>query len=294
MNTEITLTGLITHNVVPMRAEPDGGSEQVSQAIIGDTVRLLEARHEYTYVQTEDAYRGWVWSRHLQICDPAEAEALPWPFDARPRRTGRILTAFADFCAKPEDMLTQYARLPFGARVRKIGAAKRPGYIKIAVPGGSQTDRKLQIGYVLEGQVQPVKPRQEAPKFDAALALVFAHYFLGTPYLWGGTTPFGFDCSGFVQRLYEFQDIVLPRDAHQQAESPLGKRLSDSARTRAGDLVFFAGKSDPRNRGITHVGMALDANRYIHAVGKEGVIITCFDDPYYSGRYTYCGAWRYN
>jgi cell wall-associated NlpC family hydrolase len=116
--------------------------------------------------------------------------------------------------------------------------------------------------------------------------------FLGTPYLWGGTTPFGFDCSGLVQRAYSAAGIVLPRDAYQQAASPLGKPVPIGAALEPRDLVFFRGARDPLNRGITHVGMMIDGTRMIHASGRTGVVVQELTDGEILESHTYRGAWR--
>ena len=110
----------------------------------------------------------------------------------------------------------------------------------------------------------------------------------------GGTTPFGFDCSGFVQRVYAAVGVSLPRDAYQQAACRLGRRLPEGAPLLAGDLVFFLGARDPRNRGITHVGMMIDPVRMIHAHGQKGVTIEPLFGDEIRAAYSFKGAWRRN
>ena len=86
--------------------------------------------------------------------------------------------------------------------------------------------------------------------------------FLNSPYLWGGRTPLGIDCSGFTQMVYRLQGIDLPRDAYQQSE--VGTTLSFIEESEAGDLAFF----DDQEGKITHVGIMLEDNHIIHASGK--------------------------
>ncbi|HZO89237.1 MAG TPA: C40 family peptidase [Chthonomonadaceae bacterium] len=283
--------GVITHNVVAMRAQPNGSAEQVSQAILGESVLLLEERGGYVHIQTPDAYEGWALRHHLRPYAPSEPH---WPLAEPPaaQRMGLVSETFACLFAGPGDHHPILTRLVFGTwalvldRVRKADRK----YLQVAVPGGTRAgaeDNRI-AGYVYEEAL--LEPDSFRP-FRGGTACVLAEWFIGTPYLWGGTTPFGFDCSGFVQRIYSALGVTLPRDAYLQAKSPLGVPVPEGEPLQAGDLVFFCGDSDPRGRGITHVGMALDAKCFIHASDGDGVAITPHDDPYYARIYR--GAWRY-
>jgi len=92
-----------------------------------------------------------------------------------------------------------------------------------------------------------------------------AMMYLNSPYLWGGRTPFGIDCSGFSQMVYRLNGVDLPRDAHEQAE--VGTTLSFVEESESGDLAFF----DNNEGKIIHVGIILDSNSIIHASGKVRV-----------------------
>ena len=85
--------------------------------------------------------------------------------------------------------------------------------------------------------------------------------YLNTPYLWGGRSPFGIDCSGFTQMVYKINGISLKRDASEQAQE--GETLSFIEESEAGDLVFF----DDKEGNITHVGLLLEKHNIIHAYG---------------------------
>jgi cell wall-associated NlpC family hydrolase len=111
-----------------------------------------------------------------------------------------------------------------------------------------------------------------------------AQSLTGTPYLWGGTSAFGIDCSGFVQRVFGLYGLQLPRDAYQQAMCNAGIHIAPDEPRYPGDIVFFKGKDDPRGRGVTHTGIVLDGchgendGTFIHAYGKMGVCVSRFQD----------------
>ena len=118
------------------------------------------------------------------------------------------------------------------------------------------------------------------PTDGAAVAQSAESLYAGASYLWGGVTPWGCDCSGFVQRIHWLHGCVLPRDAWQQAGH--GRQVSDDASGdhEPGDLLFFSDREDQR---ITHVGIALDGHRMVHSsLTRGGVAIEQLrsSDPY--------------
>jgi len=119
-------------------------------------------------------------------------------------------------------------------------------------------------------------------KADKKQLLIDAKYFKGGKYVWGGTTPKGFDCSGYVQYLYKKHKVHLPRTAW--AQSKKGKNVNKQD-LKKGDLLFFL---TDKKRGIpvTHVGIYLGAGKFIHAASKKkGIIISPIYSGYYAGKF---------
>ncbi|MEW8958095.1 MAG: NlpC/P60 family protein [Moorella sp. (in: firmicutes)] len=122
------------------------------------------------------------------------------------------------------------------------------------------------------------------PATTAKRVAAIARQYLGVPYRWAGTSPSGFDCSGFTWYVFRQVGIDLPRTASDQATS--GRQV-DKDSLQVGDLVFF----DTNGKGISHVGIYLGDGKFISASSSRGVAIDNIDDPYYWGR-RYRGARR--
>jgi cell wall-associated NlpC family hydrolase len=134
---------------------------------------------------------------------------------------------------------------------------------------------------VVSGQVLDPASRVRAfPRDLAAIAATAADRFAGTPYQWGGVTPWGADCSGLVQTTFWLHGVVMPRDAWQQAEVG-GDAGKDVKQWSPGDLLFFSDRPDAR---ITHVGISLGGGRMVHlGLGRGGYAVERLDireDPY--------------
>jgi hypothetical protein len=286
-----TLSNVFTHNVVPLFSEPNGASEQVSQGLLGDTVQALEQREDFVNVRTADEYTGWVRTVHLRAV--ASGDTLQQTRESYPHaRSAVVGQAFTDVWEEATDRIG--TKLVWGTRVTLLASIpQRTGNYALArLPCGeynASLSAPFKLGRVLTAALEPPAL---AADFQGEAACELAHRFIGTPYLWGGGTPFGFDCSGFVQRIYAVLGVTLPRDAYLQAQSSLGKFHEPGKLRKAGDLVFFVGPNDSCGRGITHVGLALNNREFIHAYGKTGVTLSAFEDSEIQSAYTYRGAWR--
>lgn len=223
------------------RRSPDHRSELRSQFLLGEVLEVRRASRDrkWWWVRAaRDGYLGWV--RSWGVVPATRAEAAAWGRRAR----GRIVAALDEARSEPGtgDLVS-----PLAWSGRVVLGPGRGGHRRIELPGG-------RTGWVRAGSVGPAsrKPTDLWAR---------VRDFLGAPYLWGGRTPMGIDCSAFAQLLLAEWGVVLPRDAHQQHAAT--RPLLPSERPRPGDLLFFA---EGRGR-VAHVGVALADGCYAHARG---------------------------
>jgi len=247
--------------VVSLHGAPDADTEVVTQARLGDTARIeREAGGWLKLVLAHDGYEGWALASRFA---PGG-----WPPDGAPVAVIRGL--FAHLYAGPDVRSRLNLTAPLGAPLSLSGPAI-PGEMrwwKVYSPGDGGTIHFIQAGdFCADGTewawTDPGRLREGLVKC--------ARRLLGIPYRWGGTTPWGLDCSGLVQLVYRLHGIALPRDAHQQAAD---ERMAPVAREDIlpGDLLFFA--------NLGHVGMAVSGEEFIHATtsGRPVVQLTAIDD----------------
>jgi len=233
--------GIVAIASLEMRSGPDHRHELTNQLLLGEAVRRIATRENGRWWHVEgiaDGYRGWI--RTWGVV-PASAESVEsWQCAAR----GRVKALSATVRPRPRSR-TAVTPLPWRARVAVSG--RRGGWVRIAMPGGAG-------GWVEADTV--ATDGTPPPTIAARLATLW-----GVPYLWGGRTAAGLDCSGFTQQVLGEQGWRLPRDAHEQWES--ARPLASAREARPGDLVFFS-NGGPR---VGHVGIWLGQGRFAHARG---------------------------
>lgn len=215
--------GICHLSIVPLRQEQSHQSEMVSQLLYGELFKIIETRKKWVKIRSAlDRYEGWVAVGQFQNIDPEKYKSLQTV-------EARYNTNFIGYVTDAQGILFP---LPLGAN--------------------------LAMAEFLEHQeVDPAATPSEAKGIVST-----AFMYLNSPYLWGGKTPFGIDCSGFTQMVYRMNHIDIPRDAYQQAEK--GTTLSFIEEAQPGDLAFF----DNAEGKIVHVGILLENNHIIHAFGQ--------------------------
>ncbi len=238
----------------PMLEEPNPASEQVSEALLGELVEIVEQRQEFSLVRTPDGYPGWLLTESLV---PLSLNGIYPEAGAAIRVTSAVLPLHE----APNEASPIVGAATVGNLLARVGAAAE--WTEVELPDGDHA-------FAPESSLAwPNAPStEELPTRIVELSTLF----LGTPYLWGGRTPLGVDCSGFTQRLYSICGIQIPRDAYQQVAWE-GFAVADAATAPPGSLLFFRGDRDPHGRGITHVGMAIGSGRMIHACQASGVTV---------------------
>lgn len=234
--------GVVTLAALDLRRHPAHTSEMKSQLLLGETVRILRPSRngQWWWVRNDtDGYEGWVRSWGLVPCSATRANG--W----RERARGRVVRAYAEVRAGRG---TGALVSPVVWNGRLIVGPVRAGHRSAELPDG-------RCGWIAAAAVTiGAKP---------AVGLVERiRSLLGVPYLWGGRTPVGLDCSALVQLLLLEQGVVLPRDAHEQYRASIPLPLSEVA--EFGDLLFFG---SPRGR-MAHVGLALGRGYFAHARGR--------------------------
>lgn len=243
----------IAVGLADVRRMSDAGSELVTQAYLGTPAWCQEERDGWTRVRLPD-YTGWVLV--AQLGAPAR-----W----RPRAAVVTARSTPIYAAATGDETLDRACV--STVVPLVGWTERSSRQRIQVALAAH-----RLGWLASEDVALRSSAEPFPRSRPEIALDFALSLCGTPYLWGGTSPAGIDCSGLAQLSYRVAGYVLPRDADQQYHAVL--YLVERGNLWPGDLVFFA-----EGGAITHVGLSLGSERLVHASGAAGRVTINSLDP---------------
>jgi hypothetical protein len=221
--------GICNLAIVPLRFEPSDRSEQVSQLLFGEHFKIIEKKPKWVYIEVAfDGYKGWIDTKQYQTITEEQFISLS--------NIPTVLSAdLIEYIATPTNQLIPII----------LGSSL--SFLDI--------DEINESKFSFDGiKVCGIK--------DKSQIINTAFMYLNAPYLWGGKTPFGIDCSGFTQMVYKLNGYHLLRDASEQSNQ--GIPLSFIEESEPGDLAFF----DNEEGKITHVGIMMNDNYIIHASGK--------------------------
>jgi hypothetical protein len=246
--------GISLHSVIPVRLEPLHTAEMVTQVLFGELYRVVAKENNWLRVQLlYDNYEGWIHTLQNQFITEQEFLRLAGSETLVTRDLVQILTHESNGTMIP---IVLGSSLP-GCKGGRFCIGQDEFHIDGSVSDQSACDQLASD----QSLAKEVQGREEASKTRRHL-VNDALLYLNAPYVWGGRTPFGIDCSGFVQMVYKMKKIKLLRDASQQASQ--GEVISLLGEAEPGDLAFF----DDAEGKITHVGLLIDRSHIIHCSGK--------------------------
>ena len=267
---------LVKNSVANLRSNPAHSAELATQATLGTPLNVLKKEDNWYLVQSPDKYLAWVDSggitlmtkEELSIWKAAEKVIFTEPYGQSYSEANKSSQSVSDLVA---------------GNILELKGAQN-GFFEVLYPDG-------RTAFVPQENAKPYKEWLNSLEQTEQDLVATSKKLMGAPYLWGGTSPKGVDCSGFTKTVYFLNGTVIPRDASQQIHT--GK-LIDSVKNftnhRPGDLLFFGRKAtDTTSERVIHVGMWIGDNKFIHSMGD--VHISNFDttatdfDEYNYNRY---------
>jgi hypothetical protein len=247
--------GIITVSVANMRNDPKEAAELGTQTLMGGVVRVFKKKSMWYYIQSPDRYLGWADGEQFFRCTMEEADA--WMMAEKVF----VIVPYDFVKEEPLQSSSSVCDVVGGSVLKKIGEEKEWMHVSLADGRKGYIPKSSVTNYGDWGKrIVPVADKLEKT----------AKQFLGIPYLWGGTSVKGMDCSGFTKTVYLLNGLMLKRDANQQAEDGMdvdpGKNWEN---LQKGDLLFFGRKPNgERSERITHVAMYLENRMFIHSSGR--------------------------
>lgn len=258
---------VVTVSVAVMKTKPSHSSELGNQLIMGMVVKVLKKDGGWYFVQSlDDRYLGWMETDHLAFMTREQVDS----FARAPRVIVTALFTLVREEASPD--APAVADLVVGNVLGTSG--QKGGWLAVQLPDGRK-------GFVSQADATDYQAWKASRKITPENTEQTARRFMGVPYLWGGTSAKGFDCSGFVKTVFRLNGTELQRDADQQSNEGVAVPTdNDLARLRKGDVLFFGPRAGVTR--ITHTGIYLGGKLFIHCAGL--VKLNSFDpsSPIYS------------
>nr|WKN39089.1 C40 family peptidase [Tunicatimonas sp. TK19036] len=246
--------GVVSISVANIRSQPRHSGELATQATMGTPLRILKKEGDWHLVQTPDKYISWM-----------QGSFQPMSIDTFQhwQETEKIIyTNPYGFAYLDENMEETVSDLVMGNVLETKGKNRRVYWVRL--PDGREA-------YVKQGEAVPLQDWITETEASEESLVATAYQLMGVPYLWGGTSSKGVDCSGYTKTIYFMNGKVLPRDASQQVHA--GELVDESRnfdKLRPGDLLFFGRPAtDSTSERIVHVGMWIGNEEFIHSPGLE-------------------------
>ena len=253
--------GILNLSVANLRVSPDFSSEMTTQGLLGMPVRVLQCNGWYR-IQTPDCYIAWV--HPVAVHRVTRAELKAWN-----RAPKIVVTSHYGFVySEPDEHSQPVSDIVAGNRLKWEGS--KGSFYQVSYPDGRK-------GYIHQSLSMPEDKWRSSLKTGADDIIRTARTLMGVPYLWAGTSSKGVDCSGFVRTVLFMHDIIIPRDASQQAY--VGEHIDiapDFSNLQPGDLIFFGRRAtSTKKERVVHVAIYIGNKRFIHSQGD--VHISSFD-----------------
>ncbi|MCH4822446.1 NlpC/P60 family protein [Gramella lutea] len=246
--------GVVKISVANLRDEPKHSAQLVTQATLGMPLNVYKKQGGWYYIQTPDGYLGWVDYGGLASMTPDEfskwksAEKLIY------------LKPFGNSYEKPDSGSQSVSDLVAGDILELLSDENK--FYRVQYPDGRKA-------FVEMSEAQPYQDWLTSLDMQKEDLVETSKKLMGLPYLWGGTSPKGVDCSGFTKTVYFLNGVVIPRDASQQVHT--GKLIDTTKNFEKlipGDLLFFGRPAtDSTSERVVHVGMWIGDNKFIHSMG---------------------------
>ncbi|MGB5497525.1 MAG: C40 family peptidase [Maribacter sp.] len=246
---------IINISVANLRSNPSHSSELATQSTLGTIVKVYKKEDDWYYVQTPDQYLAWVDAGGIALADEQKAEN--WNGDEKIIYTQTYGHAYLG----PDENTSIVSDLTAGNLLTILKYADN-NYI-VRFPDGRNAYVRKNEAEPYDAWLKNLNPTNETLVSEGKA-------LMGVPYLWGGTSTKGVDCSGFTKTIYFLNGMVIPRDASQQVHT--GKFIDSTKSFQnlvEGDLLFFGRKAtDTTAEKVVHVGMWIGDNEFIHASGR--------------------------
>lgn len=246
---------LVKISVANLRSKPAHSAELATQATLGTPVKVFKQEENWYLIQTPDAYLSWVDSGGIELMNEMEVEQ--WKAAEKVIYTNTVGQSYGETNLRSQVV----SDLVAGAILEKTG--EQSGFYAVKYPDGRSAFVPVEEAQEYGSWLENLNPTEDA-------LVGTSKTLMGIPYLWGGTSTKGVDCSGFTKTIYFLNGMVIPRDASQQVHSgqPVDSMRNFESLER-GDLLFFGRKAtDSTQEKVVHVGMWIGNDEFIHSSGR--------------------------